>query len=139
MSGSVTRPPRLGIVADDITGSGDIGSMLAPRGWAVRVFTAAAFDNPSRVAGRLANSRTDGAVIDTDSRFDHPDLAREKVRRACEILLAWGAALGAVLRRRLCLGRRELAFLGALTALAAWMGLSYVWSDSGCPSVPSPR
>lgn len=91
MSDGVTRPPRLGIVADDITGSGDIGSMLAPRGWAVRVFTAAAFDDPWRVAGRLAQSRTDCAVIDTDSRFDHPDLAREKVRRACEILLAWGA------------------------------------------------
>ncbi len=87
----MTRPPRLGIVADDITGSGDVGSMLAARGWAVRVFTAAAFDDPWRVAGRLAQTRTDCAVIDTDSRFDHPDLAREKVRRASEILLGWGA------------------------------------------------
>ena len=87
----MTRPPRLGVVADDITGSGDIGSMLAARGWAVRVFTAAAFDDPWRVAGRLAETRTDCAIIDTDSRFDHPDLAREKVRRATEILLGWGA------------------------------------------------
>jgi hypothetical protein len=50
------------------------------------------------------------------------------------IALAWGAALGAVLRR-LCLGRRELAFLGALTALGAWMALSYLWSDSGWRAV----
>jgi len=87
----MTRPPRLGVVADDITGSGDIGSMLSARGWAVRVFTAAAFDDPWRVAGRLAQTRTDCAIIDTDSRFDHPELAREKVRRATEILLGWGA------------------------------------------------
>jgi len=87
----MTRPPKLGIVADDITGSGDIGSMLSARGWAVRVFAAAAFDDPWRVAGRLATARTDCAIIDTDSRFDSPDLAREKVRRATEILLGWGA------------------------------------------------
>ena len=87
----MTRPPKLGIIADDVTGSGDIGSMLSARGWAVRVFTAAAFDDPWRVAGRLATARTDCAVIDTDSRFDHPDLACEKVRRASEILIGWGA------------------------------------------------
>ena len=90
MSPPVT-PPRLGVIADDITGAGDIGSMLAARGWAVRVFTAAAFDDPWRVAGRLAQARADCAIIDTDSRFDHPDLARGKVRRATEILLGWGA------------------------------------------------
>ena len=88
---SVSRPPRLGVVADDITGAGDIGSMLAAHGWTVRVFTSAAFDDPWRVAGRLAQTRTDCAIIDSDSRFDHPDLAREKVRRASEILLGWGA------------------------------------------------
>jgi uncharacterized protein YgbK (DUF1537 family) len=83
--------PRLGIVTDVITGCGDIGSLLAARGWAVRVFAAAALDDPWRVSGRLATTRTDAALIDIDSRFDLPDLASEKARRAREILASWSA------------------------------------------------
>jgi uncharacterized protein YgbK (DUF1537 family) len=78
---------KLGVVADDITGSGDIGSMLAGQGWAVRVFSAAELDRPDR----LAAARTDAAILDTDSRFDPPAVAADKVRRATEVLVAWGA------------------------------------------------
>jgi hypothetical protein len=46
------------------------------------------------------------------------------------LLLAWAAALGALLRPRLAVSRRELAFVGALVAFAIWTGLSYLWSDS---------
>jgi hypothetical protein len=51
------------------------------------------------------------------------------------LLLAWVAALGAVLRPRLAVTGRELAFLGLLTAFAAWTGLSYLWSDSSFRAV----
>jgi hypothetical protein len=46
------------------------------------------------------------------------------------LLLAWAAALGALLRPRLAVSRRELAFVGALSAFAVWTAVSYLWSDS---------
>jgi beta-glucosidase len=72
----------LGIVADDLTGAGDIGGLLARRGYLVRVH---ALDTP------LSAQRTDIAIIDTDSRFDAPEIAAEKVRRATRALQQWGA------------------------------------------------
>lgn len=74
----------LGVVADDLTGATDAGSMSAKAGHLTHVYSATAFGGP------------DGAkvcVLDTDSRFDEPDVAYAKVRRATERLVAAGARL----------------------------------------------
>lgn len=79
---------RLGIVADDITGAGDIGGLLAGHGWAVRILSAGA--DWEGLCARLAQERTDALVIDTDSRFLPPEAARERVERATRALMAAG-------------------------------------------------
>lgn len=80
---------RVGVVADDITGAGDIGGLFALNGNAVRVVSLPA-DRRS-LHDRLTDVRTDVLVIDTDSRFDAPEEARAKVRSATEFLEDWGA------------------------------------------------
>jgi uncharacterized protein YgbK (DUF1537 family) len=80
--------PRLGVVADDITGSGDIGGLLAKHGYAVRILSAdAAWE---ALCARFAQERTDALIIDTDSRFLPPELARERVVRATRALQSAG-------------------------------------------------
>ena len=49
--------------------------------------------------------------------------------------LGWAAGLALVLRREIRLGRLELATLGALVALVAWVGLSIAWSDDAPQAV----
>jgi uncharacterized protein YgbK (DUF1537 family) len=88
VSSSVSFPP-VGIVADDITGAGDIGVMFAKAGCAVRIFSADL--DVAEVAVRCRSKRTDVAIIDTDSRYDRAELAAEKVRSATRALRAWGA------------------------------------------------
>ncbi|HUS63983.1 MAG TPA: four-carbon acid sugar kinase family protein, partial [Kofleriaceae bacterium] len=83
--------PRVGVVADDITGAGDIGGLLALHGWAVRVLGAGVA--PDDVPARLVGARADAVVLDTDSRFDPTDRAADKVRRATAALRVWGADL----------------------------------------------
>ncbi|HYF91095.1 MAG TPA: four-carbon acid sugar kinase family protein [Symbiobacteriaceae bacterium] len=80
------RAPRpfVGIVADDITGSGDIGVMFAKHGYAVRIFSAETDLNS--LPDPLAGKRTDVIIIDTDSRLDLASVAYEKVRRATAAL-----------------------------------------------------
>jgi len=82
-------PARVGIVADDLTGAGDIGAMFAKAGYAVRILSADA--DWQRLSAAERTLRTDVAIIDTDSRYDAPSVAREKVRRATLALKAWGA------------------------------------------------
>lgn len=73
---------KLGVIADDLTGAGDIGGLLAKRGFVVRLH---ALGSP------LSHDRMDVAVIDTDSRFDSPEIAAAKVREATRALQQWGA------------------------------------------------
>ena len=84
-------PPRIGVVADDITGSGDIGVMFAKHGYAVRIFGASVA--PAALTARLAGTRCDVAILDTDSRFDPAAVAAGKVARATRALQVWGAEL----------------------------------------------
>jgi uncharacterized protein YgbK (DUF1537 family) len=74
----------VGVVADDITGSGDIGIMFAKHGYAVRIFGAET--DLSTLPGRLAGLRTDVVIVDTDSRMDSPYVARRKVMAATKAL-----------------------------------------------------
>lgn len=78
----------LGVVADDITGSNDIGGMLAKAGYAVHIYT---YDGP----GALARGKGDAApphvaVLDTNSRLDDRATAYAKVHSATLELRAAG-------------------------------------------------
>jgi len=84
-------PPLVGVVADDVTGCGDIGTMFAKHGYAVRIFTSTA--PMDLVATRIAAARTDVAVVDTDSRYDRREVAYDKVRGATRMLAAAGAGV----------------------------------------------
>lgn len=64
----------LGVVADDITGAGDIGSMTAKAGYTTDIH---AFDG-----GRELNLAADVNILDTDSRFDRPEISYDKVHAA---------------------------------------------------------
>ncbi|MBC2881650.1 four-carbon acid sugar kinase family protein, partial [Campylobacter jejuni] len=79
------KRPFVGVVADDITGAGDIAGLFAGRGYAARVFTADA--DLRDLKTRVAALRTDVVVIDTDSRLVAPSVAAERVRRATGALL----------------------------------------------------
>jgi Protein of unknown function, DUF1537. len=83
--------PLVGVVADDITGAGDIGVMFAKHGYAVRIFGAET--DLDALPGRLVGRRTDVIIIDTDSRMDQPSVAYEKVRRATAALIRAGCGL----------------------------------------------
>ncbi len=80
----------MGVVADDITGSNDIGSMFAKAGLRVHVYR---YDAP----GALARSwpaetalQPDICILDTNSRLDPPSLAYDKVRAATGELQQFG-------------------------------------------------
>lgn len=78
---------RMGVVADDVTGSNDIGIMFAKSGYAAHVYTytgAGTLDCAPRVA------EADVVILDTDSRFDTPQTAYEKVFAATRELAAAG-------------------------------------------------
>lgn len=88
----MTAPrPFVGVVADDITGSGDIGIMFAKHGYAVRIFSAET--DVDSIPDKLAGRRTDVVIVDTDSRMDAPDVARAKVRRVTAALRRAGCTL----------------------------------------------
>jgi uncharacterized protein YgbK (DUF1537 family) len=80
--------PLVGVVADDITGAGDIAGLFASRGYAARVFTADA--NLEAIAVRVREARTDVVVVDTDSRLVAPEIAAHRVRRVTRALEAAG-------------------------------------------------
>jgi D-threonate/D-erythronate kinase len=68
--------PRLGVIADDLTGSCDAGVKFAQRG-----FSSAVRLHPAQA------SPTELVILCTHSRNDPPDVARGKVRQACELLI----------------------------------------------------
>lgn len=76
---------KIGVVADDITGANDIGSMFANGGYRVHVYAWDRFDASSPTLEAL-----DVCIIDTNSRLDSPELAYRKVFAATEQLQAVG-------------------------------------------------
>ena len=76
--------PRLGLIADDLTGACDTGAPFAVRGLRTLVLLAGGgdFDAPA-----------DLLVVSTDSRDDSPEVAGRKVRQACLALERRGASL----------------------------------------------
>jgi len=106
----------IGIVADDITGANDIGTMFAKAGYVTHVYPLESFppappqrafdggSNPSFVGGSnssfvgatdpaSARERPDVVVLDTASRLDPPETAYAKAREATEKLRLAGASL----------------------------------------------
>lgn len=73
---------RVGVVADDITGSNDIGVMLAKNGYRAGVFSLHTAPGPSDMEG------LDAVILNTDSRLDDPGTAARKTARACQLLMA---------------------------------------------------
>ncbi len=72
---------RMGVVADDITGSNDIGSMFAKAGLLTHIYT-------SVRSGSL--SGPDLCILNTSSRLDPPQIAYDKVFAATRDLQAAG-------------------------------------------------
>jgi uncharacterized protein YgbK (DUF1537 family) len=71
----------IGVVADDITGGNDIGIMFAKNGLVTEVY---------RYKENIEFKNCEGIdviVIDTDSRFDSPEVAAEKVYNATKSLM----------------------------------------------------
>ena len=75
----------IGVVADDITGAHDIGSMFVKSGALVYVFSYSE-EVPVIHQGGLP----DVVILDTDSRFDPPKVAYDKVVRATKRLWQLG-------------------------------------------------
>lgn len=71
---------RIGVIADDLTGSGDAGIFFLKFGTPIITGLDAARPKSHPIW-----------IIDTESRFDRPDRAARKVRQACRMLLRWGA------------------------------------------------
>lgn len=68
---------RIGIVADDITGAQDIGIMYAKQG--IKTYVSQKVDCHFPDDAKVL-------IIDSDSRFDSPDIAYQKVRNATKAL-----------------------------------------------------
>ena len=69
----------IGIVADDVTGANDIGSMVAKAGYAGHVY-------PFTDKGDAPAATPDVCILDTNSRLDPPEIAYRKVYAATEAL-----------------------------------------------------
>jgi uncharacterized protein YgbK (DUF1537 family) len=76
----------IGVVADDITGANDIGSMFAKADHLTHVY----MYEPGGSFELSTQERPDVLILDTDSRFDAPEQAYEKVRSAAHVLQAAG-------------------------------------------------
>lgn len=75
--------PVLGIIADDFTGANDTGVQFSKKG----VQTAVVFDSERLTAKSSLGSVV---VVDTESRFDEPDVAAKKVAAATGALRSMG-------------------------------------------------
>ncbi len=78
---------KIGVAADDVTGANDTGSTFGNGGFRSAVFPLGLTE------GRNMEEEARGLdviIIDTDSRFDEPEEAAGKVRRATEILMSLG-------------------------------------------------
>lgn len=76
----------MGVVADDITGSNDIGIMFAKSGLLAHVY---AFPGAESLAAPGVEA-PDITILDTNSRLDPPDVAYDKVFAATRALMAAG-------------------------------------------------
>ena len=76
----------LGVVADDVTGAGDLGGMTAEAGFLTRIH---APDRPGARAA-LPLPHADVTILDTDSRLDDPATAYDAVHAATTRLKAAG-------------------------------------------------
>ncbi|NLJ85962.1 MAG: four-carbon acid sugar kinase family protein [Firmicutes bacterium] len=76
----------IGVIADDLTGAHDIGSMFAKSGALVHVFTHTALDEPADYRW----DEPDVLILDTNSRFDTPSVAYTKVLTAARRLRELG-------------------------------------------------
>jgi uncharacterized protein YgbK (DUF1537 family) len=74
---------KIGVIADDLTGALDTGVQF--RGWGLKVEV--------RVGSDALGSEEDAdvLVVDTESRYDPPEAAYEKVAMATGSLAKWGA------------------------------------------------
>ncbi len=63
---------KIGVVADDITGANDIGSMFANGGCVAHVYAHDSFDPTDAWSD---SERPDECIIDTNSRLDETDIA----------------------------------------------------------------
>lgn len=75
---------RMGVVADDITGSNDIGIMFAKAGYRTRVYN---FETTGDFASKYeASDRPEIVILNTNSRLDDSSVAYKKVYDAsCEL------------------------------------------------------
>lgn len=72
------------VIADDITGANDIGIMYAKAGLQTYVYNLECLKEEEYPA-------CDTLIVNTDSRFDRPDIAYRKVQRALELVKRFGA------------------------------------------------
>lgn len=77
----------IGVVADDITGAHDIGSMFAKSGALVHVFS---YNEALSQEDITRWELPDVLILDTDSRFDLPEVAYRKVFQATKMLQELG-------------------------------------------------
>ncbi|WP_077328975.1 four-carbon acid sugar kinase family protein [Virgibacillus siamensis] len=76
----------IGVVADDITGSNDIGIMFSSSGYIADIYS-----YHSSVRDQLTDGLPDVLIFDTDSRLDHATEAYQKVYRATKDIQKAGA------------------------------------------------
>lgn len=74
---------RIGVVADDVTGANDIGVMFRKGGYRSAVFPLSLL-SLCDLKGEC--EELDAIIIDTDSRFDDPRTAADKVAQATRLL-----------------------------------------------------
>ncbi|MFD2611934.1 four-carbon acid sugar kinase family protein [Paenibacillus gansuensis] len=85
----MSASPRLvGVVADDVTGANDIGIMYAKAGYETHVYPYDGSFTPG-----TSDERPDVIILDTDSRFDTPETAYDKVFHATRDLLQAGCTV----------------------------------------------
>jgi uncharacterized protein YgbK (DUF1537 family) len=78
---------RMGVVADDVTGSNDIGIMFAKSGCLTHVHS---FTAGFSLAPDPAGPAADIVILDTNSRLDRPEVAYRKVFDATKALRTMG-------------------------------------------------
>ncbi|WP_077623223.1 four-carbon acid sugar kinase family protein [Sediminibacillus massiliensis] len=76
----------IGVIADDITGSNDIGAMFSKSDYLVDIYSY----HPS-VGSQITGDKPDVLIFDTDSRLDNADTAYQKVYEATKDIQKAGA------------------------------------------------
>lgn len=79
----------IGIAADDVTGANDIGIMFAKHGYRTVVYS----DYAGLRKRELAADGVQVCVLNTESRYDPPEVAAAKVREATARLREFGCSL----------------------------------------------